>query len=167
MMPMPRLRPRLRPFLAALALLALPALADTGVSFAGLKTDPKAPVNVTADQLTVAQADGTATFSGNVVVTQSDLQLNAAKVEVIYAQDKKAIAQLHATGGVTVKAGANAAQADEALYTVDTSDLVMTGKVLLTEGQATIAGEKLTVNLKTGLGTMSGRVSSTFTPGGN
>lgn len=158
--------PRLRPFLAALVLLALPAMADTGVTFAGLKTDPKAPVNVTADQLTVVQADGKATFSGNVVVTQADLVLTAAQVEVIYAQDRKAIARLHATGGVTVKAGANAAQADEALYTVDTSDLVMTGKVLLTEGQATIAGEKLTVNLKTGLGTMSGRVTSTFTPGG-
>jgi len=42
---------------------------------------------------------------------------------------------------------------------------VMTGHVILTMEQATIAGETLTINLTTGLGTMGGgRVTTTFTP---
>lgn len=159
----------MRRLAATLVLLSLPlaALAETGVTFGGLKTDPKAPVQVQADQLSIDQASGQATFSGNVVVTQSDMTLTAGSVAVVYAADGKGIAALTATGGVTVKAGGNAAQAQEARYTVDTSDLVLTGQVILTQGQATLAGESLTINLKTGLGTMSGRVTTTFAPGGN
>lgn len=157
---------RLAVLMACLAL-ALPARADTGVNFAGLKTDPKAPVQVSADQLSVNQKDGSAVFAGNVIVTQSDMELHARTVTVVYAQDKKAIAQLHAEGGVTLKAGQNAASADDAVYTVATSELVLKGHVLLTETGATLAGESLVIDLKTGLGTMQGRVTTTFTPGGN
>lgn len=146
---------------------ALPALAETGVRFSGLKTDATAPVQVQADQLTIDQTDGAATFQGNVVVVQSDLELKAASVVVIYESDGKGIAELRATGGVTVKAGNNAASADTAVYTVAPGQLVLEGNVLLAEGQATLSGQKLTVNLKTGLGTMEGRVTTTFAPGGN
>lgn len=151
--------------LALTAPLALPALADTGITFDGLKTDPAAPINVTADTLSVSQADSLATFSGNVVVTQSGMELHAATVKVIYNKQSKGIAELRASGGVTVKAGTNAAASDEAVYVVGTSGLVMTGHVILTMEQATIAGEMLTINLTTGLGTMTGgRVTTTFTP---
>jgi lipopolysaccharide export system protein LptA len=40
----------------------------------------------------------------------------------------------------------------------------MTGDVLLTQGGATIAGQKLTLDLTTGLGQMEGRVTTTFAP---
>lgn len=152
---------------AVLVLLALPAMGGTGVTFAGLKTDPKAPVSVSADQLTVNQADGSATFSGHVVVTQSDLVLQAETVVVIYNKDGKDIAQLKATGGVSIKAGENAATAETALYTVTTAELLLQGKVLLSEPRATLAGETLKVDLRTGLGTMEGRVTTTIAPGGN
>ena len=161
---------RLAPYLCAVLCLAaatsLAAQGTTGVSFAGLKTDPKAPVKVQADQLQVSQADGKAVFTGHVVVTQSDLEMKAATVSVIYDQSGKAIAQLHASGGVTIKAGQNAASADDALYTVASSKLVLTGHVLLVEGAATLAGETLTIDLASGLGTFAGRVTTTFTPGG-
>ena len=87
-------------------LLALtPGLAGaqgTNIAFAGLKTDPKAPVQVQADQLSVNQADGTAIFTGNVVVIQGDMKLTAAEVRVEYSADKKTIQTLHASGGVTL-----------------------------------------------------------------
>ena len=149
------------------AILPLTALADTGINFAGLKTDPTAPLQVQADALSVAQADNTAVFTGNVVVTQADMQLNAARMTVIYAADGKGIAELRAIGGVTVKAGPNVAAAEEAIYTVASTALVMTGNVILTMQQATIAGEGLSINLTTGLGTMTGRVTTTFAPAKN
>ena len=150
--------------LTLIALLAVAAHADTGVTFAGLKTDPTAPLQVTADQLAVSQADGSALFSGHVVVTQSGMEMQAATMTVLYSKERKGITQLNASGGVTVKAGTNVAAADTAVYTVATSGLVMTGHVILTMEQAVIAGESLTINLTTGLGTMTGRVTSTFTP---
>ena len=153
---------------ACLALFPMLAAAQgTDVAFAGLKTDPNAPVQVTADQLSVNQADGHAEFTGNVVVTQGDMKLSAGIVTVEYSADKKAINTLHAAGGVTLAAGTDAAQATEADYKPDTGDLVMTGDVLLTQGAAAISGQKLVLSLKTGTGTMEGRVTTTFTPGGN
>ncbi len=153
---------------AILALIPLASgAAGTNVAFAGLKTDPKAPVQVQADQLAVNQADGTALFTGNVIVTQGDMKLQAAEVRVEYSADKKAIQTLHASGGVTLAAGTDAAKAAEADYKPDTGDLVMTGDVVLTQGAAAISGQQLTLDLKSGTGTMDGRVTTTFTPGGN
>ena len=64
-------------------------------------------------------------------------------------------------------AGTDAAEASSATYTVGTGEVVLEGGVLLTQGQAAISGDKLIISLKTGLGRMEGRVTTTFTPGGN
>ena len=140
---------------------------DAKIAFGGLKQDTTLPVKIEADQLSVNNADGTAIFTGNVVVAQGEMRLTAAEVKVEYATDGKSIDQLLATGGVTISNLADAAEAREALYTIDTGIVVMTGDVLLTQGASAIAGQKLTIDLKTGSGTMEGRVSTTFVPGGN
>ena len=140
---------------------------DAKIAFGGLKQDTTLPVQVDADQLAVNNADGTALFSGNVVVAQGEMRLSAAEVKVKYAADGKSIDQLLASGGVTISNLADAAEAREALYTIGSGTMVMTGDVLLTQGASTIAGQKLTIDLKTGAGTMEGRVSTTFLPGGN
>jgi lipopolysaccharide export system protein LptA len=159
--------------LKALALaLMLPALTLTGaaraagtdVAFAGLKTDPTLPVQVTADQLSVNQTDGTAIFKGNVVVTQGTMTLAAATVQVQYGDDQKTIAKLMADGGVKLVAGTDAASSQTAEYSPETGDLLLTGDVILTQGTSAISGQRLTLSLKTGLGTMDGRVTTTFTP---
>lgn len=153
---------------ALFVLAALPVMAQTpgtNVAFGGLKTDTTQPVKVTADQLAVNQTDGTATFSGNVVIVQGDMKVQAAEVLVTYSKDKKTIQSLHAQGGVTVAAGADAATSDTADYSPDTGDLILQGSVVMTQGGAALSGQKLTLSLKSGLGTMSGRVTTTFTPG--
>jgi lipopolysaccharide export system protein LptA len=138
--------------------------AGTDVAFAGLKTDPTLPVQVTADQLSVNQTDGTAVFTGNVVVTQGTMTLQAGTVRVEYAADKKSIARLLADGGVKLAAGTEAAAAKTAEYAPETGDLVLKGDVLLTQGVSAMSGQTLKLSLKTGLGTMEGRVTTTFTP---
>ena len=151
----------------ALVLMLLPVAAQaagTDVAFNGLKTDPTLPVQVTADQLSVNQNDGTALFKGNVVVTQGTMTLAAATVQVQYGPDKKTIAKLLADGGVKLVAGTDAASAQTAEYAPETGDLLLTGDVILTQGASAISGQKLTLSLKTGLGTMDGRVTTTFTP---
>ena len=148
--------------------LALPAQAQsTNVAFAGLKTDVSQPVQIDADQLSVSQTDGTATFSGNVVITQGDMRLQAGTVTIRYSADQKAIESLHAEGGITLAAGTDAATADSADYLPDTGDLTLIGHVVLTQGQAAISGERLVLSLTSGTGTMSGRVTTIFTPGNN
>ena len=153
-----------------LSLVVAPLLVSaqgTTIDFGGLTTDTTLPVDVTADSLTVTQSDGVAVFSGNVLVTQGDMKLSAAEVRVEYGTDGTGISRLFASGGVTLKAGTDAAEAVEAVYTVATGEVVMQGHVLLTQGQAAISGEKLVVSLKDGTGKMEGRVTTTFVPGGN
>lgn len=163
-----RLRTLLIPAFLALAPAASPALAqgNAGLTLgSGLKVDSSLPVEVTSDSLTVNQTAGTATFTGNVLVVQGDMRLAAAEVLVEYASDKKGISRIHATGGVTVTSPAEAAEAREAVYTLATGALELTGNVILTQATGAISGERLVADLNTGTGRMEGRVRTVFQPG--
>lgn len=152
----------------AVALAAGPTIAQgTNVSFGGLKADTRLPVEVTAENLTVNQTDGTATFSGEVLVKQGEMRLQAAEIRVEYDATGKAISRLHASGGVLLVNATDAAESATAVYTIASGEVVMAGNVLMTQGQTAIKGQNLVINLKTGTGRMEGGVTTTFTPGGN
>ena len=91
---------------ALLALLSLPAMAFAqGVQLGGaFAADPSAPVEVTSDSLSVDQATGAATFTGNVSIGQGDLRVQAGTVEVRYDEATGGIARLLASGGVRIEA---------------------------------------------------------------
>lgn len=162
---------RLSSVIAAAALAVLPAVMAAGqgatVAFGGIRADTGLPVEVTADRLTVNQTDGTATFTGNVLVGQGEMRLSAAEVFVEYGSaDRSRIERLRATGGVTLVSGQEAAEAEQAIYTIETGEVIMTGNVLLIQGANTLSGEKLVVDLATGTGQMEGRVKTVLQPGG-
>ncbi|MGV6810947.1 MAG: LptA/OstA family protein [Brevirhabdus sp.] len=153
--------------IAAIFAVALPgALFAQGanVAFGGLKHDSSLPVEVTADQLNVDQGDGTAVFTGNVLVGQGEMRLSAAKLRVEYGEGSE-IEKLIASGGVTLVNGAEAAEARDAVYTIKSGIVVMTGDVILTQGKSALSGAKLTVNLNSGTGVMSGRVKTILQTG--
>ncbi|MBI1217268.1 MAG: lipopolysaccharide transport periplasmic protein LptA [Rhodobacteraceae bacterium] len=165
---MPRL---IRPILATLLIAALPFVAaaqGTQVAFSGLKQDPTLPVQVTADQLKVNQTDGSAVFSGHVIVGQGQIRLAADEVRVEYdkgtTEAKGRISRMVATGDVTFTSGGEAAEAKQAIYTIDDGRVVMTGDVLLTQGQSAMSGQTLDIDLKSGTGQMEGRVQTVFHP---
>lgn len=150
--------------------LAGPVLAQGAqIAFGGLKHDSSLPIEITADQLAVDQADGSATFNGNVLIGQGEMRLSASHVQVEYVTGEGStgqISKLHATGGVTLVNGAEAAEAREAIYTVTAGQIVMTGDVILTQGQNALSGDRLTVDLASGTGQMDGRVKTILQPGG-
>ena len=137
-------RPLLLILLCAFAPMVAPLAAsaqDAAISFGGLKQDTTLPVEVKADSLAVNQADGSATFTGNVLVGQGEMRLSASKVRVEYGPGGKSIEKLHATGGVTLASAKDAAEAREAVYTIGSGSVVMTGDVLLTQGASAISGQ--------------------------
>jgi lipopolysaccharide export system protein LptA len=158
----------LRSLALAVVLAASSATAqEATIAFGALEQDTTLPVEVSADQLAVNNTDGSAIFTGNVLVTQGEMKLSAAEIQVKYAADSKSIDQLIASGGVVVTNLGDAAEAREAIYTIASGVIVLTGDVLLTQGPSAMAGQKLTINLKDGTGIMEGRVTTTFVPGGN
>ena len=163
---------QLRMVLVALALVTAPTLGTaqgTKITFGGLKHDTTQPVEVSSDQLQINQADGSAVFTGNVVIGQGTMRLSAGRVVVVYAQGGSAgrISKMYATGGVVLVNGAEAAEANEAIYSIDNGNVVMTGNVILTQGQSALSSNRMTVNLKTGQATLDGRVKTILQTGGN
>lgn len=154
---------QLVPLLAVLLALAAPAAAQD-VEFKSLRQDSSLPVNVASDSLSVDQTTGIAIFDGSVVVTQGAMTIKSAKARVQNKPDGSGIEKLFFSGRVTFASDSEAAEADEAVYTLATGELVLTGDVLLTQGPTTIAGQKLVYDLQNGTGTMQGRVQTTFVP---
>jgi lipopolysaccharide export system protein LptA len=144
-----------------------PALAQAGqLAFKGLRAGAGQPVEVTADQLDVNQQDATAVFTGNVVVIQGEMRLSSNNLVVTYVEgDKTKIDTLYATGNVLMSTSTEAAEAETATYTLTSGRLEMQGRVLLTQDSGTISGEKLVVDLDTGIGTMEGRVKTILQSG--
>lgn len=165
--------PRLRPLLAVGAFLLPSALAAQdagGIPFGtGVEHDPNQPVEITSDLLSVDQAAGTAHFQGSVVVGQGELRLAADEVEVFYAEGAApgggAVERIRASGAVTVTNGAEAAEAEEAVYQVAAGTIEMTGDVVLTQGQNAISGDRLTIDLEGSVANMEGRVQTIVVPG--
>ena len=164
----------IRAFLiAACLLLPVGAVAQAAnVALGGLAFDSSAPIEVSADNLSVDQKDGAAVFEGNVVVAQGSLRLAAEFIRVEYATDEDgnrtpSIGQVRASGGVTFVNGQDAAEAKDAVYTVETGALVLSGDVLLTQGENAISGDRLLVDLNAGTGRMEGRVRTVFQTGQN
>ena len=144
-----------------------PGLAQT-VTFGGMRADTSAPVEVTADSLRVDQATGHAVFTGNVLIGQGDMRLSAATVTVVYGDGgQQRIKTLDASGGVTLVSGEDAAEAAEAVYDVESGNVVLTGNAIVTRGESVLAGDRIEVNLTDGTAAVSGRVRSVLQPGQN
>jgi lipopolysaccharide export system protein LptA len=158
--------------LAAAALVALaPAL---GQSSALKGHDSNAPVDVAADRIEVQDRADRAIFSGNVVVRQAELTMNAGRLTVAYSSAGGIeIERLDASGGVTVRSPSETARGEFAIYDLNRRIITLIGAVTLTRGESRVSGGRLTIDLDSGRAVMdggapgtssqSGRVTGTFT----
>lgn len=167
--------------------------ADKGVPNAlqGFSQNRDKPVNIEADSLEVREKDKQAIFSGSVKVVQGDTTLKARSLIVHYeeaAKDGKKPAQntmpaaqpgpggsrqiskLQAKGGVIVLQKEQTVTGNEALFDMKTNTVMLTGNVVLTQGQNILRGERLTVDLNSGVSRVEagssagGRVQGLFLP---
>ncbi|WP_407943407.1 lipopolysaccharide transport periplasmic protein LptA [Marimonas lutisalis] len=158
---MPIFQARLTAAAACLALLPLVAIAQGAqIAFGEMKQDTSLPVEVTADNLAVNQNDGTAIFTGNVLVGQGEMRLSAPRVQVYYAEGSQRVERLQATGGVTFVSGEDAAEAARADYSIDTGMILMQGDVLLVQGDSALTADRMTVDIQSGTAQMEGRVKT-------
>ncbi len=161
--------PRSRILLIATLALAPLALAAQGtdIVLGGINADPTAPVEITAESLSVDQDTRSAEFDGNVVIGQGDMRIAAANVRVVYSDETGQVAQLLATGGVTFVTATEAAEADSADYDLTSGLLTLRGNVLLTQGASAMSAGQMIVDLTAGTARMEGNVRTVFNQGGN
>ena len=155
-----------------------PVDAQEAKSSAGLdfKHDSSQPIEITADTLDVAQTDQTAIFSGNVVAIQGELRLGSDNLRVYYrggdarTAAQGAISKLDAIGAVAVSSPRETATSEWAVYDVDTGQITLGGKVVLTRGENVLRGEQLVIDLESGQSRIvgaqgaNGRVRGLFVP---
>ena len=158
---------------SATAIVALaPALGQTSA----LKGhNSNAPVDVAADRIEVQDRADRAIFSGNVVVRQAELTLNAPRLTVAYSNSGGIeIDRIDASGGVTVRSPSETATGQFAIYDIDSRLITMIGGVTLVRGDSRVSGGRLVINLRdgsavidgggpAGVAAQGGRVTGTFT----
>jgi lipopolysaccharide export system protein LptA len=139
--------------------------ADSGLS------DPNAPIEVSADRSDADQNTDTLIYSGNVVVRQGDVRLRANTVRILAAGGKRPnqVDRIYASGHVVVDAPSGTATGDNGVYDVRPRIITLTGRVVLTRNQDVMRGDKLIVDLISGVAKLGGeqqggRIQGMFTP---
>jgi lipopolysaccharide export system protein LptA len=133
--------------------------------------DSNAPVNFNADRIEVQDRADRVVVSGNVVVTQAGMTLNAARMTVAYSKQPSGgsngvdIDRIDASGNVVVNKADQTARGNVAIYDLNSKLITMLGNVSLTQGANRLTGGRLVMDLNSGRTTVDGRSSGAGTPG--
>ncbi len=147
-------------------LFAMQGVAQTSLLLGGFDPDSDAPVEMTADKLTISQENGSAQFEGNVIIGQGDIRIAANLVVVTYLETGE-IDKLSASGGVTVATADESAESDSVEYSLKNRTLMMSGNVLFSQGKILMSAKSLQIDLNTGAATVEGQVKTILSTGSN
>lgn len=170
---------------------AQPASQGPPNALQGFSQNRDQPVHIEAATLEVRDKQKEATFSGDVRVKQGDTGMRCKSLVVFYEQggespDKsktmqaaspgpggeQRIKRLEARGGVVVTQKDQTATGELGIFDMKTNTVTLTGNpVVMTQGQNVLRGEKLVVDLTSGVSRVEsgkngqGRVQGLFQPG--
>ena len=141
----------------ALGLAALPTIGDAQ-SFQGGQ-----PIMWGADA--VSRTPTLLSLRGRAELTQGDNRIRADRVEGTISNGD--LSRVEASGNVYFVTPEQTIRGDRAVYTPATDTIVLTGDVILTQGQNVMTGGRLTYNTRTEAAQMDGagnRVQGVFYP---
>lgn len=120
--------------------------------------DTNAPVQFAADQIELQDRQDRVVLTGDVVITQGDLTVKAARATLAYTDNGGLqIHRLDASGAVNVARGNESASGAVAVYDFDKRIITMSGGVALRRGTDNLHGSRLVIDLRTGLSSVDGR----------
>lgn len=154
----------------------------------GLSANRDQPVKIESNTLEVRDKAGQATFSGDVKLVQGDTTIKCKVLVVFYeetpppapkkgqpaqAQQKSGqqIKRAEARGDVLVVQKDQTASGENGVFDMKSNTVVMTGNVVVTQGASVTRGERMVVNLNSGITTVEsgkgpgGRVEFMTQPG--
>jgi lipopolysaccharide export system protein LptA len=164
----------IRALFQIIGLIALFAISGPASAQSDLKNhDTYQPLDIDAERFELRQRKGQAIFSGTVRVTQGKLILTSDSLTVFYASESESlnpsIDRLDARGGVTLSSSSEQVVSDWSVYDVNRRLVTFGGNVTLKQGTNILNGERLELDLISGLtkldgeiGKNDGRVRGTF-----
>jgi lipopolysaccharide export system protein LptA len=148
----------------------------------GFSQNRDEPVKIRAASLEVREKDKQATFTGDVHVLQGDTEMRCRLLTVFYEEEEvgtrkvkaaepgpggdKQIKRIEAKGSVVVVQKDQNAAGDAAIFNMRENTVTLTGNVVVTRGADILRGQRLVVDLTTGVSKMDqGRVEGLFQSG--
>jgi lipopolysaccharide export system protein LptA len=149
----------------------------------GFSQNRDQPVRIQSDNMVVHPKDNVATFTGNVHVTQGDTELRSKVLVVYYVDTSKPAAapattlktvqpssgepqqirRIEASGGVVVIQKEQTAVGDSGIFDMPSNTVTLNGNVVVTHGKDVVKGQRLVVDLGTGVSRIDGgRVDALF-----
>jgi lipopolysaccharide export system protein LptA len=154
----------------------------------GFSQNRDKPIKINSATLEVRDKDKVATFAGDVHLVQGDTTLRS-KTLVVFYEDEAAtpkpapapaaagpasnqqIKRVEAKGGVIVVQKDQTATGDNGVFDMRANTVTLLGNVVISQGQNVVKGERLTVDMTTGVSrvdnpkTGTGRVQALIIPG--
>lgn len=160
----PRLFPVTAMIIAALFVIATQGIAESerrGL-FKPLPQKRAEPVRITSTTLEWDEKAKVATFSGSVHVVQGETDVRSNTLVVFYEDQKNQsgskkttdasqIRRMEAHGSVFITQQGRCATGDRAEFDMRTNTVTMTGNVVIAKGDDVVRGERVVVDLTTGL----------------
>jgi lipopolysaccharide export system protein LptA len=143
--------------LASQMTLAQMMVAEASNASPAFATEPDAPIEIAAQQISVLELDNKAILTGKAFLEQGALRLSAQNMTLIFNPAKGHQAeQIFAKDEVVmVDAKGQTSRADQAHYDLSADLLTMTGNVQVKDTQAdgqftTLRGQRLVINMRDG-----------------
>ena len=156
----------------------------------GIQLNRDQPVKIESDALEVRDKSRQATFMGNVKLTQGETTLQCRTLVIFYednsapagapkksapataqkggAPGSQQIKRAEAKGDVLVTQKDQTAKGDNGIFDVKSNTVTLTGNVVVTQGTNVLRGERMVVNLETGVARVESdktkRVEGLFNP---
>lgn len=147
-------------WMAALAATVLGASGAAADDVSALKDhDFKRAIDISADRLEVRTKDNKAIFEGGVEAVQEELTLKADRVVVHYQTARPlgagggapTIARIDVAGDVRLTSPSESVESEWGVYDLEERLITLGGNVTLNRGEVTVEGDRLLVDLKTGV----------------
>src|SRR5215468_6465370 len=147
----------------------------------GFSQNRDEPVKIRAAALELREKDKMATFTGDVYVLQGDTEMRCKQLVVFYEQETETrtvkaadpglggdrqIRRIEAKGNVVVTQKDQNATGDAATFNMRENTVTLVGNVVVTRGTDVLRGQRLVVDLTSGVSKMDqGRVEGLFQSG--
>lgn len=133
------------------------------------KHDVSQPIDISADELEVQTKDNTAIFRGHVEALQSDLTLKADRVTVYYRDQggdlpkggPSAISRIDASGNVILLSPTETVKSKWGVYDLDMKIVTLGGSVVMSKDNNNIRGDRLQLDLVSGVTRIEGGDATT------
>ena len=142
------------------------ARADTKIGIKSFQIDPKNNVEISSQTMVFNSETGETSFSSDVKVVYGNLNLTAENLTILKSKEEDNF-EFFASGPIKIFDENNIIIGDDASFISKQQQLEVKGNVILKQGNNKLLGDRLVLDLKTGIAKIIGSVKTSIIPRGN